>query len=97
MPPIDPYLQLGSFGVMAFVIFWYVWYGYPAQAKSFKDALDNVVSAFVEETGQCRAERLDLAATNLAEREKDRKINERWARALAKHGIQLDTPDPDKP
>lgn len=67
---IDPFLQYGSFGLLAFIVFWAIWKFFPAAlekheriitkvAEDSKAAFEGVSEAFTIEAKECREERRD--------------------------------------
>lgn len=67
----DSFLQFGSFGLLAVLVWWTLRAGIPAVLKTHQDSIDKLVKTFTKESDECRGERLNLAASHAVEREKD--------------------------
>ncbi len=57
--PIDQFMQYGAFGIVVFLVFWYVWIGHPKMMDKFENSLKLVT------------ESSKVAITNLADKNKE--------------------------
>ena len=59
MAQFSPWIQLGSFGLLAFVVYMFTTKVIPAALKEMKDSRDQFVNALKEQRGEFREERRD--------------------------------------
>lgn len=67
-------LQYGSFGVVVFLVVWFLHKGFPSALATHREVCEGMLKAFQADTEACRKERLELAQKTADEREKDRKV-----------------------
>lgn len=76
-PSPDTFLQYGSFGLLAVLVWWILKVGIPSVLRTHQESIDKLVTTFAKESEECRAERLALAAAHSVEREKDQAEREK--------------------
>lgn len=80
---LNAFLQYGSFGLVAFLVFWAITRFFPHALQMHREVIENIaeqnkaaitalVESFEKETSQCRQERLEAVKLWGEEREKDR-------------------------
>lgn len=79
---IDPFLQYGSFGLLAFIVFWAIWKFLPNATDRHFAAIDRLatehstvmkamLATFEQESNECRNERMKDREAAVAERLRD--------------------------
>lgn len=70
--PGNDLIQYGSFGLVVFVVAWFVLRAFPQMVSALTASIDKVLQKIDAIEANCRAERLDLLHEFQKEREADR-------------------------
>ncbi len=70
--PDNQFIQYGSFGVIVFLVGWFVLRGFPQVITALTASIDRVLMKIDSIESECRAERTELLKVFREEREADR-------------------------
>lgn len=66
--PDNSYIQYGSFGVIVFLVGWFVLYGFPKMMDTISSSVDRFLSKIDSIENQCKEERIAIANQATEER-----------------------------
>lgn len=97
---IDPFLQYGSFGLLAFIVFWAIWKFLPAMTEKHFQTIDRLATEhsasikamleeFKEESRDCREERIKDREMAAQERIRDQQARHEALNKVAASNAEL--------
>lgn len=72
--PENTYIQYGSFGIIVFLVIWFVIYGFPKMMETVTTAVSSTLVMISSIEEQCRNERVELLRAFREECELNRKF-----------------------